>query len=161
MALKANGVWSRDFHRTEGNRNSAIGGCSQLSSVLGPRGKSSDPIKHRARPSCWYWRVSSRGRGRCGSLQGQRHWQQQFGKESIGVSPPRGCHEPIKQPVVSSAGLLWVNQPTGWEYSATYQQTSGLDFPWAQPYLQEGQDWAIPITEQESVALIKNLILAS
>ena len=112
-----------------GKQTPLLEGAHKVSFAPGPRGKCSDPIKHWARPSCWYWRVSCRGGGSCGSLQGQRHWQQQFGKESIAVSPPRGCHEPIKQPVVSSAGLLWVKQTTGWEHSPTYQQTSGLNSP--------------------------------
>ena len=51
-----------DCHRTGENRNSTLGGCTQ-GFIPDPRDKICDLLRAWARPTRWYWRVSSRGRG--------------------------------------------------------------------------------------------------
>ena len=52
---------------------------------------------------------------------------------------------PIKEPVVSKAGLLQAKQLTGREHSPTHQQTTGLKFYWALPCPSE-KDPVFPIS---------------
>ena len=72
-------VWSQEFHSTVGNRNSTVRGCIQGLVHFRTRGwgegwgGSSDLIRDCTRLNCWYYRVSCRCGGWCGSMHGQRH----------------------------------------------------------------------------------------
>ena len=47
----------------------------------------------------------------CGSLQGQRHWQQKFWGVLIGLRPPGGCHQDLAPP--NSYRLLCIDSCVG------------------------------------------------
>ena len=49
---KANGIWLQDFGRTEGNKDSTLGGHTQSSVLIGTWGRSSNPIGDWSRPTC-------------------------------------------------------------------------------------------------------------
>ena len=56
-ALKASGIWLQELHRTEGKRDSTLGGHTQGLMCTRTQGKSSDFIGAWARPTCWSWKV--------------------------------------------------------------------------------------------------------
>ena len=92
--------------------------------------KNSDLIRGWARPTCWYWRVSCRGKRWLWLWQGQR-WQQPLWRVITGMSPPRDFHFPprpipTQQSVGSSAGTPQAKQPTGQEHSPTHQETGHM-----------------------------------
>ena len=93
LALKDSGVRSQELHRTWGKTNSTFWGWIQsLMPTNIQRKKSSDPMRVWDRLTCWYWRVSCRGGGSCGSLQRQGHWWQGRWGVLIGISCPGGHH---------------------------------------------------------------------
>ena len=77
QTLKPSGNWLQDFNRTEGNRDSTLGGHTQSSVCIGTQGKEQWP---QGRLNQTYLlvlegRLQSRGGGgRYGSLLGQGHW---------------------------------------------------------------------------------------
>ena len=56
-ALKANGAWLQELNRTEGKRDSTLGGHTQGLMCTRTQGKSSDFIGAWARPTCWSGKV--------------------------------------------------------------------------------------------------------
>ena len=75
LALKASGSWSQELHRTGGNRDSTLGGCTQSLMHTMTQDKSSDFIGAWARSTCWSWRVPGKvGSGCCSLLGYKRSW---------------------------------------------------------------------------------------
>ena len=83
--------------RSEEKRNSTFEGHTQGLIHTRNQGRSSGRISAWAwvRPTCWYWRVSSKvvvgGGHSCGSLWGQRHWLQEF-QGIFSVTSTPGSH---------------------------------------------------------------------
>ena len=75
-----------------GETDSTLRGCTQGLTCTRTQGKSSDPIRAWARPTCWSWRVSGEAGGSCGPSWGQGHWWWRYQEIFISVSAPGGCH---------------------------------------------------------------------
>ena len=100
-------------HRTRGNRDFILKGCTQNLKCTGTKRKNNNFIGAWTWPTCWSWRASWEGRGgKRGSLPWeQRHLCQRYqgvfigmnspGSQHIGSLAPR--HGPIQQPVL----LTW------------------------------------------------------
>ena len=58
LVLKARGSWLQEYHRTGGNRDSTLGGWTQVPVHTGSQRKSSDSIRSGTRSTCWSWRAS-------------------------------------------------------------------------------------------------------
>ena len=99
-----------------------------------PNGISNDLIRTWVRPTCWYW-ASTMEAGLAVAHCWDRHWSSSFGEKSLVwallgstiLSPRRGL---LQQPVGANAGMPQASQPTGQEYSCTYQHTGGVKSSW-------------------------------
>ena len=93
QTLKASGIWLQDFERTQGNRDSTLGGHTQSHVCIGTQGKEQWPHRGLNQTYLLLWEgLLQRWGGGCGSPWGQGHWQQKFGEVLFGVSPPRVHH---------------------------------------------------------------------
>ena len=134
QTLKASEIWLQDFDRTGGNRDSTLGGHTQVVCTSGPRVKEQWP--HR-RPNQTYLLVLEGLLQRSG-VAVVHHGDKDTGSRSSGKyswvwALLESPISPTKEPVHSSARSAQAKQPTGRELSATHQQTSGLEFYWALP----------------------------
>ena len=162
---RARGTWVQELHRTEGSRDSTLGGCTQGFMCPGTQGKAVTP-QEWVRPTCRFWRVSWGGGDWLWPTVGQGHWQRRPQGIFFNVSSPGGHHlvlgpGPTQQPASSSAGGA-SGQPTGWEHSPSNQPTQCLKLSWVHRHLktcpltwscsQEGQEpapstsWQAPVT---------------
>ena len=92
FALKASVAWVQELHRTGGNRDSTLGGCTQGFTCTGTQGKAVTPQEPGpglpASPGCSPGEMGVN----CGSLWGQGHWWWRPQRMIIGVISPGGHH---------------------------------------------------------------------
>ena len=134
QTLKASGIWSQDFNRTGGNRDSTLGGHTQSTVCIRTQGKEQWPHRRLNQTYLlilegllqrWGWLWLTMGMDTLAAeVLGAAPWHDL--SQSLPLAPP-------KSQVGSSVGPPQAKQPTGWEPSPTHQQTSGLKFYWVLP----------------------------
>ena len=114
-------------HRTGGNRNTTLGGCTQ--GLVCTRNQGDKAVaSQEPGPDLPAGSVVSPGEvgGSCGPLQGQRHWWWRYWEILIGMSCPAGHHFDAKTwPHPTACGFqCWdaSGLTTGQEHSPTNQQ---------------------------------------
>ena len=144
LTLKASGIWLQDFHKTWRNRDSSLTGHRQnLVHTKAQRKGAVTPQETEPKLLVYYcWRVSVEAWVGRGSPQGWEDWQQQFGKVSFDVNPPRGF---TTAPQNQRAGSPQTKKLPGRKHNPTHLQITGLKLYWARPCPPE-QDPVFPIT---------------
>ena len=123
-------VWLQDFHRTGGNRNSSLGGCTQGLGCTRAQGKKRWPHKWLGQTYLLVLEGPLRRSGsgaavaHCGDRDtrggGSGNCSLAWALKDAAFFPPRPG--PTQRPVGTSAGTPQAKQPTGREHSPTHQQ---------------------------------------
>ena len=150
---RSEGFDLQSFHRTEGNRDSTLGGCTPSLMCTKSQGRKAVTPKRLSQTDL-HWRVFCRGGGQqwlapglgplAAAALGNTHWHEPLQKP---LAPPNGLQTP-------GLDFLRPNNQQGRNTAppsaSTHQQTSQLKVYRAQPCPPEGQD-PLPATTSPSL----------